>query len=146
MNPRLRAFEALFERIATTRMAGVALLHPGLSVQAVGFQREAGGTAQSGILVTPWFMNLVRLPLSDDPDELPGAVGSKRHLAVGSERFEFIAAHEEGFGAFEACSLFSPMFDFADQAAAVATAAQVLEQLRRPVEASRRALLFGRGA
>jgi [NiFe] hydrogenase assembly HybE family chaperone len=74
---------------------------------------------------------------------------------VGSEVFPFIGAHEEGFGAYEACSLFSPMFEFADHDAALATAQAVLGALHppasapvsgEPLAASRRALLFGRGA
>ncbi|TXH61274.1 MAG: [NiFe]-hydrogenase assembly chaperone HybE, partial [Burkholderiaceae bacterium] len=55
-------------------------------------------------------------------------VRASRSRAVGNERFEFLGAHEEGFGPFEACSLFSPMFQFEDQAAALATAEEVLRQ------------------
>jgi [NiFe] hydrogenase assembly HybE family chaperone len=164
---RVRAFEALFERIAATRMQGVPMLHPGLKVEAVGFEpdpaappaRDHTGTgamasvpAAIGVLVTPWFMNLVWLPLAADA---PAArVGDTRQHVVGRERFPFIGAHEPGFGSFEACSLFSPMFEFEDHAAARATAQAVLAELRRPPEpvcekppvAARRALLFGRGA
>jgi [NiFe] hydrogenase assembly HybE family chaperone len=150
---RVQALEARFREIAVTRMAGVPVQNDRLSVQAVGFEPLAGGGAL-GVLVTPWFMNLVRLPADDEPAPVPGA--SRTH-AVGPERFDFIGAHEEGFGPFEACSLFSPMFEFADHAAALATAAEVLAILRRPpapapvpapavAAPSRRALLFGRGA
>lgn len=154
---RVAALEARFREIAATRMAGVPVQNERLAVQAVGFQPLAGGGAL-GVLVTPWFMNLLRLPAEGEVPPVPGA--SRTH-AVGPERFDFIGAHEEGFGGFEACSLFSPMFEFADHAAAVATAAEVLAILRRPPEPpepppqpaapavaapSRRALLFGRGA
>lgn len=175
MIERVRALEALFERIAATRMQGVPMLHPGLKVEAVGFEVEPvppaapGGPtnpgtaaptvpAAIGVLVTPWFMNLVWLPLAANA---PAArVGETREHTVGRQRFPFIGAHEPGFGGFEACSLFSPMFEFEDHAAARATAQAVLAELRRPPEpvpaavsppqvspvASRRALLFGRGA
>jgi [NiFe] hydrogenase assembly HybE family chaperone len=190
---RVRELEALFERIASTRMQGVPILHPRLSVEAVGFRPSAGGRAAVGVLVTPWFMNLVWLPLQPAPaspaspaadaadadraasDRSPSAappepatpVGVTRTRAVGNERFDFIGAREPGFGAYEACSLFSPMSEFADQAAAVATAEQVMRLLHPPqplagadaapdLEAddasapeaapSRRALLFGRAA
>jgi [NiFe] hydrogenase assembly HybE family chaperone len=161
VNERVMALQALFERIAATRMQGVPMLHPGLKVQAVGFEPEPGradepspGSAAVGVLVTPWFMNLVWLPLGDEAAAAVAAVGQTRTRAVGCERFGFIGAQEDGFGAYEACSLFSPMFEFVDQAAAVATARAVLAELRRPPEpvkpppvvASRRALLFGRGA
>ncbi len=81
-----------------------------------------------GILLTPWFMNLVLLPLSR-VDAVPPADTRHIHL-IGSTRFEFIASHEPAIGAFDACSLFSPVFEFADQAAAVATARAVLMSLR----------------
>ncbi|MBK6852694.1 MAG: [NiFe]-hydrogenase assembly chaperone HybE [Burkholderiales bacterium] len=144
---RVRELQALFEHIAATRMAGVALLHDGLQVQAIGFQpdqsgqpdpaKPAGSAAAPtepagavGILVTPWFMNLVWLPL--DPAAPTVRVGDKRTRVVGNERFDFIGAHEPGFGGYEACSLFSPMFEFVDHGAAVATAFEVLKQLRAP--------------
>jgi [NiFe] hydrogenase assembly HybE family chaperone len=146
---RVTALEALFNDIAVTRMRGIPILHPCLHVRAVGFQAEAKGHAALGVLITPWFMNLVRLPL-DDSERLAG-IGSVRTRVAGNERFDFIGAFEEGFGAYEACSLFSPMFDFRDDAAALATAQAVLDALRQPpptpeVVASRRVLLFGRGA
>ena len=208
---RIRELEALFERIAATRMLGVPILHPGLAVKAVGFRPDADGGAAVGVLVTPWFMNLVWLPLGeasvatpatpapDDPDDRdeaadvadagsaaesrwvvaggvsaspsgatassPTPVGVTRTRAVGHERFDFIGTNETGFGAFEACSLFSPMGEFADQAAAVATAEEVMRLLYAPPAhpsqgsesgsearpgrspaTSRRALLFGRPA
>lgn len=150
MNARVAALEALFTRIAATRMQGVPVLNERLRVQAVGFETVGEGEAAVGVLITPWFMNLVWLPLADASDTT--AVGATRERPVGDERFPFIGAHEEGFGASEACSLFSPMFEFADHAAAQATAEAVLAELRRaPAPAtvpasSRRALLFGRGA
>ncbi len=130
--PRVRALVALFERIAATRMAGVPMLNERLAVAAVGFEAEPGGAGATGVLVTPWFMNLVWLPL--DESQPPLAVRAARTRAVGQEQFEFLGAHEEGFGAFEACSLFSPMFQFEDQAAALATAEHVLLTLRQPPE------------
>ena len=148
------AVESLFMNIAAQRMSGVPILHPDLRVQAVGFEAEPDGAAAVGVLVTPWFMNLVRLPLAADaPVAAPGASALR---SVGREQFPFIGADEPGFGAYEACSLFSPMFEFVDQQAAMATAEAVLADLRRPHEpaadaapalpdASRRAWLLGRG-
>lgn len=148
---RVRSLEQRYREIAATRMAGVALCHPDLEVAAVDFAPEPGGVAALGALVTPWFMNLVWLPLPEvsstaSPNALPNGpsnstscasptplpVGASRKRAIGPEIFEFIGAHEAGIGDFEACSLFSPMFEFADQAAAVETARQVLRLLREP--------------
>lgn len=166
LSSRVRALEALFGDIAATRMAGLPVCHPALHVQAVGFAPDPASGGALGVLITPWFMNLVWLPAIDP---LPGdrqaavaartvlPVGASRVRMAGSERFEFIGAREEGFGAFEACSLFSPMAEFATQAGAVATAEAVLSLLREApagappmaadaVPARRRFLLGGGGA
>ena len=82
---------------------------------------------------------------------------SKRVLAFGTERFDFIGAHDPSVGFHEACALFSPMADFRDQAQARETAQAVLDQLRPAppapapvVEAeampARRAFFLARGA
>ena len=142
MPPRAAALEALFRHIAATRMAGVPVLRDGFGVHAIGFEPLDGGLL--GVLVTPWFMNLMFLPPADAPTL---AVGATRARTVGSYRFDFIGAHEDGFGAWEACSLFSPMHEFVDEASALGVAREVLAELRRaPVQPSRRALLFGRTA
>lgn len=154
VHARVEQLQDVFRRIAATRMAGVPVCHPGLRVQAVGFERvpEEPGLAL-GVLVTPWFMNLVRLPL--DPTQ-PGALAERASArrVHGGHVFEFLGAFEPELGPFESCSLFSPMAEFADQAAAVATAHEVLALLRTPAPApapvapppapARRGFLFGR--
>jgi [NiFe] hydrogenase assembly HybE family chaperone len=174
LQARVSALVALFERIARTRMADVPVRNPALRVQALGFELclpppDAAGDAPAqapaaiGILITPWFMNLVWLPLTAQADAQD--LGCSRAHQIGAQTLDFIAGLEPGFGRFEACSLFSPMFEFADQAQALATAAAVLASLRqsatqavvtpvKPVPASqadtgiaaRRAFLFGRSA
>ena len=161
---RIAALEAAYAHIAATRMAGLPLLQPGLRVQALGFAPQADAPQWLlGVLITPWFMNLLRLPLG--PQAEPLALGERgaRTLGQGARRLalDFIGAHEPALGGFEACSLFSPLHGFADQAAVVATAEAVLAQLRAATAAaagastgvpaagpvpSRRGFLFGRGA
>jgi hypothetical protein len=148
---RVRELERTYRHIETTRMAGLGLTHPGLAVAAVGFAPEAAGGA-AGVLVTPWFMNLVWLPdheparLVEPVEPVEGvepaakaqplarvlAVGESRARRIGGEVVEFLGAYEAGLGPFETCSLFSPMFEFVDQAAALATAAAVMRLLRQP--------------
>lgn len=169
LQARSRALAGLFEEIAGHRMAGIPVLHPLLLVEALGFEcapvdpeapppePEAG----LGVLITPWFMNLVCLPLQRQ--DLPRQPGRKRIRRIGSSEFEFISAWDDTLGAYEACSLFSPMFAFADHAAAQATAQEVLRLLRQdpaplkqaearhppcatPPMPARRAFFLGRGA
>ncbi len=135
------ALVASYTDVARTRMAGLPLLHPGLQVQAVGMREHDDGWL--GVLVTPWFMNLVwRACQPDAQDALP--VGQTRERRVGQEVFSFVGSSQERLGPFEACSLISPMFQFADQDAAVATAQLVLRELfpeRRP--AGKQAAVLG---
>lgn len=153
LDARVQALEALFRHVERHRMAGVPVLNGALQVEAIGFAVEpvepGEAPAAVGVLLTPWFMNLVWLPLQ--PAE--GGVGQVRERKVGTARFEFITGSEPGFGAYEACSLASPMFEYASQAQARATAHAVLAELRHvqapaplPVSQARRGFLFGRPA
>jgi [NiFe] hydrogenase assembly HybE family chaperone len=152
LDRRVAALQALFVHIAATRMRDVPILNAALRVQALGFEPVAAGSAGVGVLLTPWFMNLVWLPVDGGPADATQP-GHTRQRHVGGEVFPFIGAHEAGFGHYEMCSLFSPMFDFADHDSARATAQAVLGELRRTStlpprqpDRSRRALLFGREA
>lgn len=149
LTARVQALQALFRHVESTRMAGVPVLNRALCVEAVGFEPVAGepgeAPAAMGVLLTPWFMNLVWLPLQ--PEATEAGVGRARLRRIGDTSFEFIGGHEPGLGAYEACSLASPMFDFADQDQARATARAVLAELRPaapPVSKGRRGFLFGR--
>jgi [NiFe] hydrogenase assembly HybE family chaperone len=155
LRARAHALAAAFEHVAVTRMAGLPMLNPALIVEALGFEiaestDHDASVHAAGILITPWFMNLVWMPL--EAQRHATEVGIKKTRPVGSHSFEFITGFDDVFGAFEACSLFSPMFEFADQAAARSTALAVLAALRlvtpQPVEPipPRRVFLFGRGA
>jgi [NiFe] hydrogenase assembly HybE family chaperone len=155
MPPAVLAFEQVFDEIATTRMRDVPVQNTALQVQAVGFvpDPETPGV-WLGILITPWFMNLVRLAAPEQATQagfLDERNKAPRHF--GNTLFEFIGAFEPTIGAFEICSLFSPMFEFENHSAAVATATEILSQLRQPgpvsipkapASPSRRGFLFGR--
>ena len=121
--PRL---EAIFRAIAATRMAGVALLNPALEVEAVGFRRW--GDAWVGVLVTPWFMNLICLPDAATAGTLQ-ASGTRREVELPSGSYEFLCAHEDELGPYLTRSLFSPMFEFPDMIQAREVAAAVLAEV-----------------
>jgi len=168
MHLRVAVLQAVFSEIATTRMAGLPLCNPALPVEALGFEpmRHADALASGlvpdpapglwqppaaiGVLLTPWFMNLVCLPLQRDEAVRPP--GHATALLLGGHWLQFITAHEPALGSFGACSLFSPMQDFNDAATARDTALAVLEALRpAPRQATlavpaRRSFLFGRPA
>lgn len=169
---RVSALVAFYRQVHTERMLDVPILNHALSVAAVGFALATGQTTEGGvatdaaddaapamidgIVLTPWFMSLYRLPLQRQPKT--GGIGAKHMRCFGSECFEFIAGFDDTLGAYESCAMFSPMDGFTDQMQAVATAEALLQQLRvepvnrqaaAPVPApavmpGRRSFLFGR--
>jgi [NiFe] hydrogenase assembly HybE family chaperone len=135
--------ETAFNEILAKRMCGLPIVNAALSVQAVGFNRF--GEDWLGVLITPWFMNLLLLPGQDSAwrDQQPGKKIDK-HFPYGV--FEFTLANEPQIGRYALCSLFSPMFQFENQAAALATAQAALQGLITEVTprgVSRRNLLRG---
>lgn len=143
---------AAFRAIHATRMRGLPFVNERLAVEAVGFREWNGRWL--GVLITPWFMNLVLLP-----DDAPGArwqplgQGASAAYAFPAGVFEFIGAREDAVGEFQSCSLFSPMFEFADQAtarlaaeAALAALFEAPDRVRDAAPVSKRDFLLGRVA
>lgn len=139
-----RALETVFNTILQTRMCDVPVLNPALSVEAWGFLHYRQDWL--GVLVTPWFMNLLLLPEPDSAWQTQQP-GGKFSQAFPHGMFEFTVAHEERIGVYAVCSLFSPMFQFEDQAAAMTAAKAALQGLlthSAPRPVSRRDLLRGK--
>lgn len=121
-------------RAVEPRMREIDLAHPGLQTAAVGFAPPWYDGAALGVIVTPWAINAALLPLAGDPwAEMP--VGTKTPLALPSGRYEFVLARMETGPSFRICSLFSPCFEFEDQAAALAVAEAALVELTTPAAA-----------
>jgi [NiFe] hydrogenase assembly HybE family chaperone len=110
-------------RAVATRMQGLAFVNPALAVEAVGF--APWDAHWLGVMVTPWFMNLL-LVARDPAAWTPLEPGAKRSYAFPAGRYEFIGASDAAIGDYQACSLFSPVLEFADQTSArlVATLAR----------------------
>ncbi|WP_260291394.1 [NiFe]-hydrogenase assembly chaperone HybE [Sedimenticola hydrogenitrophicus] len=125
--------EGLFRHIEKSRMVGVPILNPALRVQAVGFRPWNG--YQLGVLITPWFMNLILLGEGEDGRLAERRPGEKISHAFPSGLYEFIVAEEPALahnqGRYQACSLFSPMQPFDSQELAVATAGEIMRGMMR---------------
>ena len=129
-SPRLTA---AFRQIAA-RMQGLGFVNPALEVEAVGFAPWQGHWF--GVMVTPWFMNLVLLP-HDRSQWQPLPVGGKRKLHFPAGVYEFIGADDPLVGEHQTCSLFSPMLEFEDHAAARLVAQLAREALLDAAHAER---------
>jgi [NiFe] hydrogenase assembly HybE family chaperone len=132
------ALEALFRTILQEQMKDVPMLNPALGVEAVGFRPWSDHWL--GVLITPWFMNLMLTPRVTSKWQAV-AEGKSRHYVFPAGVFEFIGGRDPVLGDYQACSLFSPMFDFANHQGAHDTAVAALDALfdvasREPAEVS----------
>jgi len=168
--------EALFKEIHSGQMRGLPFLNDALAVKAVGFRPYEG--LLLGVLITPWFMNLILAPGPDqDWSGLPSGGKERIPFPSGVYEFTYVNRAQDNRGKagldlapYKACSLFSPMAEFATMAQAVETAEAVLtvlfdaslcppqresartqvaadqpeEAQSRPEDPDRRSLLFGR--
>lgn len=114
---------------AALKMADLPVYNPVLTVAAVGFKDWTG--RQIGVLITPWFMNLICFANADDPWYRWGEqqIGQKQMLSLPSGQYECLYNWAEGAEGYLSCSLFSPMAEFEQQSVALETAEAVMEAL-----------------
>ncbi len=118
--------EGDFREIWHAKMRDVPMVNKLLSVEAVGFEIIDGRPL--GVLISPWFMNLVMLPAEgEDWDDL--VTGAKQLISFPSGEYEFIHNTREQIGGYKACSLFSPMGEFKSQLQAQEVARAVMAAL-----------------
>lgn len=119
---------AAYRDIGDRAMRDLPIYNDALDVEAIGFRRFEG--AVIGIMVTPWFMNVV-MPA----DQIARAVsGSSLRVRLPAGEIELALSEVQPIGRIASCSLFSPMFGFADMAAARATAEAALAELMLPAD------------
>ena len=136
---------AHYETIYKERMRDMPIVNARLAVEAVGF--EQWDDQDLGVLITPWFMNLVLLPNSERLADMPQ--GERVECRFPSGPCELTVYHDEDLGSYLAAVLFRTVVDFPDQDVARAVAEEALAQLlAEPAEkdtekVSRRGLLTG---
>lgn len=116
-----------FREVFHSKMRDLPMVNQALHVEAVAFQPHDQGIL--GVLIAPWFMNLVLLPNEDRPAL---KAGEKEMILFPSGEYEFIHNTREMTGPYLACSLFSPMGDFTSQLQAVDVARAVMAELFKP--------------
>lgn len=139
-NPSARLRE-VFSCIQAERMADVPLLNPALTVETVGFRLWQDSWL--GVLITPWSMNL--LALAGVTPFAPLGAHAVDSLTLPDGAVDFHGAFEPALGHYRQASLFSPMWQFAHQDAARATAEEVMNLLfpAAPAPDLSRRRLFG---
>lgn len=118
--------EAAFERIHVLHMRDVPIINPALRVQALDFDLWQDNWL--GVLITPWCINLLRLPGSRGHWE---SVSGNHRLFHGfpSGNYAFLGGEEPEIGEYQSCSLISTMSQFAEQEAACAVAREVIKNM-----------------
>ena len=127
MERRTKALVADFTEVFNSKMRDVPMVNHALHVQAVDFRPWEGGFL--GVLVAPWFMNLIFLP----PEGYPLKPATEKEvIRFPSGDYEFLHNSRELTGPYLACSLFSPMGDFTSQLQATDVARAVMVELFKP--------------
>ncbi len=106
-------------------MQELPILNARLEVEAVGFRDFANG--RLGVLITPWFMNLVFLKQETGWSSRPQGDLEKVELPWGD--VEFTVNQDEKLGAYLSAVLFRSVSDFPDQETAREVATQVMSDL-----------------
>lgn len=146
MTERVALLVRQFEAIYREHMKGLPIVNTRLNVEAVGF-REFDGH-QLGVLITPWFMNLVLIAASDEWSNASQGDTSSIDFPCGP--IEFTKCVDELFGTYLTAVLFRSVSDLHDQSLAREIARQIMQDLfnapRKERPLSRRELLTGRCA
>ena len=132
-----------FETIYVEHMHDLPIVNNALQVEAVGFHEYHGH--QLGVLVTPWFMNIILLPGVDSWSN--SSQGDTSIIDFPSGRMEFAVSHDKMLGTYLSAVAFRGVMELADQATARKLALEVLDNLMKPPRdertVSRRDLLTG---
>jgi [NiFe] hydrogenase assembly HybE family chaperone len=133
-----------FEDIYRESMHDLPIVNAALDVEAIGF-RDFGGHSL-GVLVTPWFMNLILLPADATWANIAG--GDTVPIELPSGKLEMTVTHDERLGVYLSAVLFRSTSDISEQALARDIALEIMRDLfveaprGRPL--SRRELFTGR--
>lgn len=136
---------ARYEAIYEERMRDLPIVNPRLAVEAVGFDQWED--KDLGVLITPWFMNLVLLPEPGQLLDFPQ--GERIECQFPSGPCELTVYHDDELGSYLAAVLFRTVADFPNQDVARAIAEEALAQIlteppqKESAKVSRRGLFTG---
>lgn len=120
--------EQHYRAVLSERMREMPFVNPALEVEAIGFRDFQGH--QLGVLLTPWFMNLVLLPGSGDWDDYAPGTACRWSLPEGS--YDFNVCRDAELGVYMTAVLFRTVADFPDQETARGIAVEIMQRLFQP--------------
>ena len=131
MNQIVNNLVVRFQQIGVERILGLPIYNDALTVEAVDFQPCEGGLI--GVLVTPWFMNIMLLPEDTGPYQSQ-QLGEKVKYQLLSGEHEFVIGEDEEIGRYLFRTITSPTNCYKKQIAAVNSGSKVLRSLLTPPE------------
>jgi len=152
---RVQALIELFQRI-DAGMRDLPIYNDKIAIEAIGF-RPFGDATLLGVVLTPWFMNMITLPIEPVPMDM-AAIGRTVSVELPAGKRTFVVGGDETIGLYRAHSLHSPVLNFTLPGQAQAEARRLLALLMTAPEVTvepaaknspgasgldRRALLFG---
>ena len=154
-HPRVLALLDCF-RETDAVMRDLPIYNDKIAIEAIGFQPFGDG-ALIGVVLTPWFMNLVLLPVAPEPMRMAD-IGRPVEVQLPVGKRTFVIGGNDVIGLYRAHSLHSPVLTFTLPGQAQAEARRQLALLMTaPVQeraanqngtgagaVDRRRLLFGR--
>lgn len=114
-----------FARIEQNQMQGLPVCNSQLTSEVVGLRRY--DEYWLGVLVTPWTLQLILLPATEQAENL--REGDHRTFQFPQGEILFMASDNPDLGVYLACSLMSPLHDFPSQEVIRNTAEEVMTLL-----------------
>ena len=127
---RITKLVARFTHIGETRMRDLPIYNHHLEVEAVGFQPTDNGWL--GVLITPWFINVILLPEQKSLANLP--LGEKITHKLVSGEYVFTVGEDDELGCYDFITVASPTRNYKTQEAARDASEKVLHKLLTPPE------------
>ncbi|WP_426416029.1 [NiFe]-hydrogenase assembly chaperone HybE [Aestuariirhabdus sp. LZHN29] len=122
--------EQVFSNVLENRMQDMPLINRRVEVEAVGFEEWEGQWL--GVLITPWFINLILIRKEGSPwPQLELAKGNEINIAFPQGTYRFCPREEEGIGHYLCCSLMSPLQEINSHDEARRLALDVMRLIRQ---------------
>ena len=119
-----------FTHIGESAMRDLPIYNHALQVDAIGFKRTAAGWL--GVLITPWFINVMLLPKQKQEATIP--LGEKVTHKLISGEHDFSVGEDDELGRYDFLTLASPTLKYKSHQAACDVAHKALAKLLTPPE------------
>lgn len=131
MLPRIEELVKRFAQIGEENVKDLPIYNPDLIVEAVGF-KIFENVDFIGVLITPWFINLILLPC-EFREWRPNQIGHEKiERKLPSDTYTFTLGGDEIIGEYYSISLVSPVHCFGNQEQARASALEHLQKYLTP--------------